>query len=477
MKKVFSIAAIAFTVLALAGCNKDAETPYNNPDDGVKAVTVKIKGANLTKANMTPDNSYNATANVTKLDIYFTNSNDVIQYVYSVSSTAQGDDKTAWDGLVANDGSGVRFVGLTNISRVYVVANDDAALSKGEDIASLSSKYTEVRSLLESNAILYVGADRSLDGADNEPADDVDATVVVGDAEEASQYYTAVLSIRPVISRLEIEKIGVKIAGEAPVELDGTKYTIKWEGFKPDLYGIYMSNFYQSMLPVEPSSSSFFATPAGNHLNTQGLWDTTNDKVTILAENNVNNVSLYVNNESGTYGNLFEESYNHTEGNTFYYYYQDEATTCVPFNFFVPFNVEETDQDIAADNTLMPAAGQNDPHFHFVFYFKPDGDYTVTVYDETGTTPVEDENIVDQLTANLRFNTESGIYFANMTQFNTDASTKAEIKPNSIYKMSEVVINPFNVTTGTVTENAYNIIVRVTVVNYNEIPVLPSFGN
>lgn len=41
--------------------------------------------------------------------------------------------------------------------------------------------------------------------------------------------------------------------------------------------------------------------------------------------------------------------------------------------------------------------------------------------------------------------------------------------------MSEVAISPFNLGFGTVSEEAQNVIVKVSVLPYNEVKVLPSF--
>ena len=80
------------------------------------------------------------------------------------------------------------------------------------------------------------------------------------------------------------------------------------------------------------------------------------------------------------------------------------------------------------------------------------------------------------VTADINFTTVSDdIYFANVVKFMKDASNEQTIAPNTIYKMSEVEINPFNLTTGTVGEDSYNVVVRVTPIDYNPIDVLPGF--
>ena len=73
-------------------------------------------------------------------------------------------------------------------------------------------------------------------------------------------------------------------------------------------------------------------------------------------------------------------------------------------------------------------------------------------------------------------NTEGNIYYANVTGFLNNAGDSAvTVAPNTIYRMNEVQITPFNLTGGTVTSDEYNIIVKVDVLEYNEMVVKPSF--
>ena len=105
-----------------------------------------------------------------------------------------------------------------------------------------------------------------------------------------------------------------------------------------------------------------------------------------------------------------------------------------------------------------------------------------SIIDDKTSEEVEDQDLYDQLSAKLVFttaSTEGNIYYANVTGFVADNDgTPGEavtVKPNSIYRMSEVEITPFNMGGGTVTSDEYNIIVKVTVLDYNPVNVLPSF--
>ena len=50
-----------------------------------------------------------------------------------------------------------------------------------------------------------------------------------------------------------------------------------------------------------------------------------------------------------------------------------------------------------------------------------------------------------------------------------------KVEPNTIYRMGEVLVTPSNIGTGTVKITKYNIIVRVEIIDYNQINVRPSF--
>ena len=74
--------------------------------------------------------------------------------------------------------------------------------------------------------------------------------------------------------------------------------------------------------------------------------------------------------------------------------------------------------------------------------------------------------------------TEDDLYYANVTSFlpeDEGDDTPVDIEPNTIYRMGEVLVTPSNIGTGTVKITKYNIIVRVEIIDYNQINVRPSF--
>ena len=462
--KIYSlIATTAIAALALAGCNKETAAPATDPDAGTKTITLSIAGANLTKA-ATPSEGWAEAAAINQLDIYFTTASGAIQNVYRFSDA---ENPKAWDAIKAKQG--VRFIGIDNVSRVYVVANSPAVAYTSGNISQVTATLGQLLPQGNNTDILYFGADEDIMPILDEEAENVGATI--GNPEDqASQYYEAVISVRPVISRLEINKISVVTKGSVVKNLNvtGTEkaYTIAWEGFTPKLTGIYMSNFYGKITPVSYTLADEFATPAGNKIE-NGAWA---DDSGIPSAYNLPALAYYSNYNNSGYQNLFGKDAT-AEGETKKVYFDGANATCVPFNFIVPFDPKETEPVIEIPESVT----FNNPHFHFQFLFDNQAAYKVTVTtDDVPVAEGTDEYLA--VTADINFTTVSDdIYFANVVKFMKNASNAETIAPNTIYKMSEVEINPFNLTTGTVGEDSYNVVVRVTPIDYNPIDVLPGF--
>ena len=482
--KIYSlIATTAIAALALAGCNKEQVTvPATDPDAGTKAVTLSIRGLNAnTKAQLgqTVDNSWIKDSGIDQLDIYFTSTGDQIKYAYRLDASCQYSD--AWNAITQTTGDNrVRFIGLKDVSRVYVVANShDELVTSGNmtqiiaDLADMQGNHSGA--FVTKTDVVYMGGDTELTPVGTEPADNVGAEV--GDPDEsASMFMTADVTIRPVISRLEIEKISVVSTGTTEItypEGDGGEvYEVTWEGFEPKLVGVYMSNFYETLEPVTPKLGTLFATPEGQGIS-EGKWNG------LDANYNKDGLAYYRNWAGSAYESLFSNCPGKKEGESDYVYFDGKGTSCLPFNFLVPFDVEETDPEVNV------AGAFETPVFHFQFLFDNLAGYEITkvVKKETQEeiTKQNNSDLYENITAGLVFTTVAtdNIYYANVTSFVEDNSGIAGgdviIKPNSIYKMSEVSIAPFNLGFGTVSEDAQNVIVKVSVLPYNDVKVLPSF--
>ena len=500
MKICQIIATSAMAALVLAGCNKETETPATpDPDAGLKEVTISINGAKMTKVQATPVDEWGtAAADISTYDIYFTTASGTVKYHYPIASTGKYAD--AYNEF--KEGGRVRFIGLENISQVYVVANTSTAVTTGQNISTLGNlAFENYGGDKTKNGILYVGGDKDLTPIESEPDSDVDINVP-SDEEMASQYYTAEIYLRPIISRIEIGDVYVRTAGELtePVQTEDGEKTIKytWTGFTPKLTGIYMSNVAGSLNPMTATVDEWFAKPTGTQI-TAGKW---NDSITYVDGDTFNMAAsgmndekvLWYSNYTSEYGDLFADNYAETDGNNHYYFNgMKEAAgtkTCIPFNFFVPFDVtaESNKAEAAAVwNGANEDAAKNNPALHFQFDFSDKGAdgsaYKYQVFDVTSGSDKEitaesDPDLYAQLTSRLNFNTVSDdIYYANVTSFK-EGDAPVNVAPNTIYKLTGVGITPFNLATGTeAVDEEYNIIVKVTTVNYIEKNVTPSFDN
>ena len=169
--------------------------------------------------------------------------------------------------------------------------------------------------------VLYFGGDEDLTPIGNEPADNVGATfdetgAPISDSESdesmSSQYYSADVDIRPAISRLEIGKIAIQNTGSGEVSVQYNNnpektYVVEYSGFQPELVGIYMSNFYGTLTPVNATLGNYFPTPEETGVISAGLWDNNkiNKTADIAAAYNKDGITLYSNYASGSYSALF----------------------------------------------------------------------------------------------------------------------------------------------------------------------------
>lgn len=487
--KIYSlITAGAIAAFALVGCNKETSSPVTNPDAGTKAITVTINGANLTKGSsqIVGDDPYKNEHEFKTIDIYFTTANDNVVYSRSINPT---DDQNEWSSLVG--GTGVRYVGLDGVSKVYVIANrgNVTAPTEGQNMNQIFLQLQDYPASAEQNVIPFMGGDADItplrdelaDGFDG-PSYNIEKEQGVATPDEGQQYYTADIDIRPVISRLEIGKISVQTSGYSE-EIDGATigenykgrtFRVHWAGFNPVLGGIYMSNFYRKWtpLPAKNPASDLFVTPTGQSGIENGKW------ANLEVDLNQDGATFYSNWNGASYDQLFSYTQKAEGENTVYY--DGEGTTCVPFNFLVNYDVTAEGEDIESDPEISKTNG-NHPTFHIQFQYDGSG-YTYTAEEETseGVWEKMDEAkdpllylaIVGKFSLAV---TNDNIYYANIVQFKENDAPVA-IKPAKIYKMDAVTITPANITTGTVAPaDEYNVIVNVNVIDFDTINVTPEF--
>lgn len=474
MKNLLKLSAICLIAAAAMSCQKE---PVSGTGEG-QAIILKMNfGAPESKAQI--ENGHVAyekeVAKYTAIDIFFTDAAGKVLKKYTGNNTGSPDQQTIWNNLT----KGVRFLGLEGVSRVYVVAHNGSFATPAES-GNMSELEADIKTLGYSAAqaaIPYLGADYSL-----ATAGDVSElpTVPEGESSTASQTLQADITIRPVISRLQMKKIGVIKNGslrltEKQLGLgeSETEYKVEWTDFNPTLVGIYMSNFYKDAAidGNNFTSAVTFATPGNEGAIANGAWGG--------LEAEYNKIAAY-HNYDASYKALFNTALNNTsaDGNNFYFYdntKDGEGNKVIPFNFFVPYDITsaETEGGEVMSGALTPA-------FHLQFT-NTSGPTISSVqkwnYGTSSWDDVIDEDLKLQIKSQFTFpTTADGTAFANIVKF-YDGTTTAdvEIQPAKIYNMSDVLVTPFNITGTTKYSSQKNVVVKVTVVNFTETEVDPGF--
>ncbi len=515
MKK-FTFIFAGLALLASAAFTSCEKTPAPSADEGLKSIALSVNfGQTGTKAVIDgelDDPWTKGYSGFEWLDIYFTNANDQIKYYYRAASTdVEGTGKIIWDSLdpsTSNPNSGVRFIGMEGISKVFVVANGPKITGLHTDSNGTVTSETYISALNdaikltdytgEQNTMLYAGAavNLTLAGTVSETA----GVITVG--EEGGQDYQADVTIRPALSRLEVQQAGVVTSGYVYFKTDGdtgnfieteieseAEYRVEFRGFQPSLVGVYASNVYKTspLFPVQidPAAGTLFATPtfAGQESPIkEGKW------VELVNETELNDYLSYANyNEAGTgYGDLVSGAYSDdtpsgTNELLLFNGNKNSANKVIPFNFFVPYDITSTASDVTA------LSGSVMPSLHFQFKEQPaQQSMTLTVTHRqtagAGTwEPVTDNSITEALKAQVDWPTavggEDGIAFANVVKYFTSNAHNDEttLRPGYIYRVSKVIVDPTNISISTKDTDAYNVYVVVTVVPYNEENVFPGF--
>lgn len=494
----------AGAVSVLSSCQKEPQTQPVT-DEGVKSValTLNLGSPSATKAQNEVEDPYaNEFDDFENIAILFTDQDGVIKYAFQAESSdqSQGTDAgTIWNNLKAG---GVRFIGLENISQIYVVANmpadamtfpEDGIMTQTVNVTDINDDIALVDYFnLEQIKVPYIGADLAFEQLDN-TAVSGDAEVVVG--EDAGQYYKAEISIRPAISRFEVSKVSVVNDGEAyfkladnGVELESVeseadaKYKVDWSGFSPSLVGVYMSNFYTNTVYFPAAETTLegrwtaFETPSFENETspiTQGLWSSA------ALDETLNDLVSYSNYTSTDYGLLFDDTYSDVSGGTLFDGSKGGANKVIPFNFFVPYDLRATGRtDVyATDGSLTPK-------IHFQFKEGGQISTTISVKNTSGGWETLDSDSDQYVQLNTMFawpsvpGGEDGIAFANVT-FVTDQSdpegSVLQLRPGFIYKVQEVKVSPVNISGSVTSSDLNNIFVTVTVVPFNTENVYPVF--
>lgn len=462
---------LRFLLLAVAGlgmfaCAKDgAEGPA--VPDGSKSIVLKIALPQTTRA-LTPDEPYAPDGTtISKIDVYFTDNNGIIQEAYSLTDQNLNSIKS----------SGLRFTGLENVARVYCVANSNTGMiGKGNSIKSFTKALKDQNPALgqnDQNESIFVGYDADItpfeaDTDKNIPNYDGKPTTEVPEA--GDQAYKAAVTIRPLISRIEWGKITIEESGKKVIYDNQTpaqpKYLIAWEGWKPALIGIYQSNVYltSNIFADAKIVDKHFATIDKDNDIVNGAWKKDPDGATLAYSNH-----------TGTYNPLIADlaTYN-TSGK------------CIPFHFFVPFDA--TASSLSNDvNTSEQFAAGTKPLWHFQLQYadKSSYKYTVYKYDAAKGEDLSQYKDADKVTnpdevlsVSVDFiypGNADNIAYVNVLKL-LDGDQEITYQPGKIYTVAEIKLSPFNVS-GTYTEVIdYNVIVKVSVADFESQAVTPGFN-
>ena len=455
--------------VGMIACSKDGtgDNPYA---DGSKQVVLKVN-LPTTRAGVDGswlDNGATQKTTISTIDVFFTNANGKVQEHYTLNTD---------NGYLEDvQGDGLRFVGLEDVTAVYIAANVPN-IGDITTMADFKVLMNQQAPNMEQNNMIFAGCDRDLiAGADtNNPQiptyDDPGNVPAAGD-----MVYTADVVIRPIISRIEWGNITVADKGSKKFEQpDGSTYLVEWTGYAPTIVGVYQSNVYLAEnIFGTPQASALFATPANWTSIVNGAWVEPNPSIDGITWDNVN-PSLAYSNYQGGYAALLPQDYNKDK----------DKPQCVPFHFFVPFDPKSPDK---ANTTITGDMGVQ-PQWHFQLYYPNDSGYTITVKkknDGEGDdkyTVVTDDKALSLMGDFLYPASSDGIAYANVVNLkikNSDGSSDSDgsadltYRPGMIYT-ADIEINPYNVTLGFEDKDNYNVIVKVDVADFATKEVTPEF--
>lgn len=347
--------------VGMIACSKDG-TDGNPAADGSKQIVLKVNlpATRAVDGTWLDDQGKPKETTISTIDVFFTNANGTVQEHYKLDTVNY---------LDAVQGNGLRFVGLNNVTAVYIAANvPDESMRNINTMAEFKVLMNQQAPSMEQDKMIFAGCDRDLiAGADTDASiptydnpDNQDPTVpAAGD-----MVYTADVVIRPIISRIEWGNIKVIDKGYKDFEQpDKSTYRVEWTGYAPTIVGVYQSNVYLAEnIFGTTQASALFATPANWTSIVNGAWVEPTPSIDGITWSNVN-PSLAYSNYQNKYAALLPDDY-------------DGDKQCVPFHFFVPFDPTSSEDD----NKLM--TGDMDgklPQWHFQLYYPNDSGYTITV--------------------------------------------------------------------------------------------------
>lgn len=457
----FKLLLMAAACIGMVACSKDdAATPSA---DGSKQIVLKVN-LPTTRAALTPDAPYEADGtSIESMNVFFTNANGVVQYRFDL----EGGDLTNITGT-----TGLRFVGLKDVTAVYIVANAPASVSLpglGANMNTFSVELANQAPSMDQDQMVFAGCDLDITPLTPDVNTPEIPTYDDGVWENGDQAYNANITIRPLISRIEWGKIETDTDGDKLVKVGEEYYLVEWSGWNAEVCGIYQSNVYgaESIFAAAPvADNTFFATPTAMNAIVNGEWT---PATTITGWDALKPVLTYNGYDNG-YASVLPSDYNTNNNPT--------ITKCVPFHFFVPFDV---DGENPAAGTLADA---NEPHWHFLLHFDNPSTYnsSIKVYEsdvnKTKGSQIDLNSNDTALSVASQFMfpvTKDNIAYVNVIDlFEGNTTTNISYAPGKIYT-TNVLLSPFNVTAGPVVVTDYNVIVKVKVADFATQEVTPEF--
>ena len=453
---------MAAACIGMVACSKDDAA--NPSADGSKQIVLKVN-LPTTRATLTPDDPYKADkTTIGSMNVFFTNANGVVQKACELTT-----DNGYLTDITST--TGLRFVGLKNVTAVYIVANANGITlpKKGDNMNTFSVTLAQQAPSMDQNQMVFAGCDLDITPLTPDVNDDI-PTYNNAQWNEGDQTYNADITIRPLISRIEWGKIETDTDGKKLVQVGSDYYLVEWSDWDVEICGIYQSNVYgaESIFAAAPvADNTFFATPTAMNAIDDGEWATPAQPATGWdALKSVLTYNGYDNN-TDKYASVLPSDYNNPT-----------ITKCVPFHFFVPFDV---DGENPAAGTLD---GAKEPHWHFLLYFADPSTYnsSIKVYesDADGTKGTEiDLNSDDaalSVASQFMFpvTADKTAYVNVIDLFEGTSDRNVSYAPGKIYT-TNVLLSPFNVTAGPVVVTDYNVIVKVTVADFATQAVTPEF--
>lgn len=462
----FKLLLMAAACIGMVACSKDdAATPSA---DGSKQIVLKVN-LPTTRAALTPDAPYEADeTSIGSMNVFFTNANGVVQYAYPLT-TGNGylTDITSTNGL--------RFVGLKDVTAVYIVANANGITlpEEGDNMNTFSVTLAQQAPSMDQNQMVFAGYDLDITPL----APDVNTPEIPtyddGVWENGDQAYNANITIRPLISRIEWGKIETDTDGYKLVKVGEKYYLVEWSGWNAEVCGIYQSNVYgaESIFAAAPvADNTFFATPTAMNAIVNGEWK---PATTITGWDALKPVLTYNGYDNG-YASVLPADYNDKK-------VDQDPGQCVPFHFFVPFTIDSKEKN---QTMTVSLEADKEPHWHFLLHFDNPSAYnsSIKVYesDADGTKGTEidlnSDNAALSVASQFMFpvTADKTAYVNVIDLFEGTSDKNVSYAPGKIYT-TNVTLSPFNVTAGPVVVTDYNVIVKVTVADFATQAVTPEF--